>query len=98
MAIMAAATATREVALPRRGDAMTPCDGDEARVYVADKAGAGATAAQLACTWAVPWGKEERAVWHPGGGGHSGDGDDNSNNGGSSDSDARLRCRGGAMR
>ena len=47
-----AATATQEVALPRRGDAMAMCDGDGARVYVADNAGAGATTEQ-ARTWAA---------------------------------------------
>jgi len=58
MAIMVAvATVTQEVALLRQGDTMTPCDGDEARVYGANKAGTGATTAQLACTWAAPWGK-----------------------------------------
>ena len=56
--------------LPRQGDAMMPCDGDEAREYGANKAGAGATAAQLACTWAAPCSKGEYAAWHPGGGGH----------------------------
>jgi len=71
MAIMAAvATATQEVALPRWGDAMTPCDGDEAREYRANKAGAGTTAAQLTCTWAAPCSKGEHTMWHPGGGGH----------------------------
>ena len=49
---------------------MMPCDGDKAREYGADKAGAGATAAQLACTWAVPCSKGECTAWHPGGGGH----------------------------
>jgi len=36
-----------------RCDAMTLCDGDEAWVYAADNAGAGITAEQPACTWAV---------------------------------------------
>ena len=45
MAIMAAAAAaTREVALPGRGGAMTVCDSDEVGVYAADNAGADATA------------------------------------------------------
>jgi len=45
MAIAAAAvSATREVALPRRGGAMTVCDSDEVGVYAADNAGADATA------------------------------------------------------
>ena len=38
---MAMAIATREVALPRRGDKMALCDG-KARAYAADNAGAGA--------------------------------------------------------
>jgi len=51
MAIMAAAaTATREVALPRRGDETTMCESDEAREYAADNAGASATAEQLSRT------------------------------------------------
>jgi len=58
MAITAAAvTATQEVPLPGRGDAMTLCDGDEVWVYTADNAGAGTTAEQPACTWAALWGK-----------------------------------------
>ena len=58
MAIMAAAaTGTQEVALPTRGDEMTIFDGDEARAYAADNAGAGATAGQFACTWAALWGE-----------------------------------------
>jgi len=58
MAIMAAAaTGTREVALPTRGDEMTIFDGDNARAYAADNAGAGATAGQFACTWAALWGE-----------------------------------------
>jgi len=45
MAIAAAAvSATREVALQRRGGAMTVCGGDEARVYAADNASTDATA------------------------------------------------------
>ena len=44
--LAAAATATREVALPRRGDVMAMCDGDGVRVYVANNAGASATAEQ----------------------------------------------------
>jgi len=55
MVIMpAAATATREVALPRQGDAiaMAMRDGDGVRVYAVDNAGAGATAEQ-ARTWAA---------------------------------------------
>ena len=60
MAIMAAAvaaTGTREVTLPTRGDEMTIFDGDEARAYAADDAGAGTTAGQFACTWAALWGE-----------------------------------------
>ena len=36
-------------------DGMTECDDDEVRVYPADKASAGATVEQLACTWAAQW-------------------------------------------
>jgi len=45
--LAAAATATREVALLRRGDVMAMCDGDGARVYTANNAGASATAEQV---------------------------------------------------
>jgi len=45
MAITAAvATVTQEVALPRWGNEMMMCDGNEVRVYVTDNAGTGATA------------------------------------------------------
>jgi len=58
MAITAVAvTATQEVPLPRQGDAMTLCDGDKVWVYAGNNAGAHTTAEQLACTWAVLWGK-----------------------------------------
>ena len=40
----AAVSATREVALQKRGGAMTVCDGDEARVYAADNASTDTTA------------------------------------------------------
>ena len=40
----AAAAATREVALPRRGNAMAMCDGDGTSAYAADNVGVGATA------------------------------------------------------
>ena len=40
----AAAAATREVALPRRGNAMAMCDGDGTSAYAADNVGIGATA------------------------------------------------------
>jgi len=43
--VVAAATATQEVTLPRWGDAMMQCDGDEVRVYMAN-AGTSATAEQ----------------------------------------------------
>ena len=49
---------------------MMPCDGNEVREYRADKARAGATATQLACTWAAPCSKGECTTWHPGSGGH----------------------------
>jgi len=59
MAITAAviATATQEVTLPRCGEEMTMCGGDEARAYVTDNAGAGTTAEQFACTKATLWDK-----------------------------------------
>jgi len=44
--LAAVATATQEVALPRRGDVMAMCDGDGARVYAANNAGASTTAEQ----------------------------------------------------
>ena len=44
--LAAAATVTREVALPRRGDVMAMCDGDRARVYTANNTGASTTAEQ----------------------------------------------------
>ena len=37
--LAAVATATREVTLPRQGDVMAMCDGNGARVYVANNAG-----------------------------------------------------------
>jgi len=40
----AAAAATREVALPRQGNAMAMCDGNGTRAYAADNVGVGATA------------------------------------------------------
>jgi len=52
--IMAAvATATQEVALPTQGDEMSIFDGDKARAYMANNAGAGATTEQFACTCAA---------------------------------------------
>ena len=48
MAAAAAVIAMREVALPRRGDAMPLCDAKKARVYASDNAGAGATTEWLA--------------------------------------------------
>jgi len=50
-------TATQEVLLLGRGDAMTLCNGNEVWVYMADNALAGTTAEQPACTWAALWGK-----------------------------------------
>ena len=44
MAMEIKAAATREVALPRRGNAMAMCDGDGTRAYAADNIGVGATA------------------------------------------------------
>ena len=58
MAIMAAvATGTREATLLTWGNEMMIFDGNEARAYAADNAGAGATAGQFACTWAALWGE-----------------------------------------
>jgi len=45
--LAAAATVTQEVALPRQGDVMAMCDGDGARVYAANNAGASATTEQV---------------------------------------------------
>ena len=56
----AAATAMREVALPRRDDAMPLCDAEKARVYASDNAGAGATAERLAA--ALRRGANENAL------------------------------------
>jgi len=55
----AVAEATREVALPRRGDAMVMCDGDKASIFASDNAGAGTTAEQFACTWGCAVGVNE---------------------------------------
>jgi len=51
--------AMREIASPRRSNATVTamCDGDKARVYVADNAGAGIAAEQFACTYAALWGR-----------------------------------------
>jgi len=58
MAIMVVvATGTQEVALPTWGDEMMIFDGNEARAYAANNAGAGATAGQFACTWVALWGE-----------------------------------------
>jgi len=43
-----AVAATREVALPRRGNAMAMCDGDGTRAYIADNVGV-STTAELIC-------------------------------------------------
>lgn len=52
MEIMAAAaTATREVTLPRRGGAIMGCDVDEVRGYAPDNAAADATAEKFSRTW-----------------------------------------------
>jgi len=45
--LAAVATVTQEVALPRQGDVMAMCDGDGARVYAANNAGASTTAEQV---------------------------------------------------
>jgi len=47
----------QEVTLLRRGDETTMCERDEAREYVADNAGASATAEQLSCTQTTLWGR-----------------------------------------
>jgi len=54
------AVVTQEVALLRRGDVMAVCDGNNARIYMANDASAGTTAEQFTHMWAVLWGSESR--------------------------------------
>ena len=55
--VAAAATAIQEVALPRWSNATGMCDGNKARVYMADNAGAGTATEQFACMQAALWGR-----------------------------------------
>jgi len=47
------ATVTREVTLPRRGNAMLLCDAQKTRVYASNNAGASTTTERLACSAAL---------------------------------------------
>ena len=55
VAAAATATVTQEVALPRQSDVTGICDGNKARVYTADNAGASTAAKQFAYTQAALW-------------------------------------------
>ena len=55
--MVAAVTVIQEVVLLRWGNVMPLCDAKNARVSVANNAGTGATAEQLACTCATLRGK-----------------------------------------